>query len=65
VGNLLRISTLHPTSLQQMLAIKSNMKPGDDPESFVDLLSRMLRFRPEDREPAGKLAEHPWLQGSV
>lgn len=65
IGNLLRISKLNPSSLQKMVTLKSHMQPEDDPESFVDLISRMLRLRPEDREPAAKLVEHPWLQASV
>jgi len=28
---------------------------------FVDFISRMLRWRPEDRTTADDLLSHPWL----
>lgn len=38
--------------------------PKDERPGLVDLLSRMIRLRPQDRESAQELLEHPWLQCS-
>ncbi|KAF7193466.1 Serine/threonine-protein kinase SKY1 [Pseudocercospora fuligena] len=35
---------------------------GDEKRSFLDLISRMLRWVPEERESAKELLEHSWLQ---
>ncbi|SJL09233.1 uncharacterized protein ARMOST_12609 [Armillaria ostoyae] len=37
-------------------------KPEDEPELLADMLSCMLRLRPDDRESASKLLSHPWLR---
>lgn len=36
----------------------------DERVGLVDLLSRMIRILPQDRETAQELLEHPWLQCS-
>jgi serine/threonine protein kinase len=33
---------------------------GGTPQ-FIDLISKMLRWRPEDRATAEDLLSHPWL----
>lgn len=33
----------------------------EDMPQFVDFISRMLRWRPEDRSTAEDLISHPWL----
>ncbi len=45
-----------------MVQTRFPLKPEDGPELFADMLSRMLRLRPEDRESARELLNHPWLQ---
>ncbi|PBK88999.1 kinase-like protein [Armillaria gallica] len=34
----------------------------DEPELLADMLSCMLRLRPDDRESASELLSHPWLR---
>jgi serine/threonine-protein kinase SRPK3 len=34
---------------------------GDDKELFLDFVSHMLRWLPEERKTAKELLEHPWL----
>lgn len=34
---------------------------GDEMPLFVDLISKTLRWRPEDRATAEDLLLHPWL----
>lgn len=36
---------------------------GVDKDNFVDLLSYLLCWRPEDRFAAGQVYFHPWLRG--
>ncbi len=45
-----------------MVQTRFPLQPEDEPELFVDMISRMLRLRPEDRECARELLSHPWLQ---
>ncbi|KAK0444236.1 kinase-like domain-containing protein [Desarmillaria tabescens] len=49
-------------SIQNMLDSRFRLQPEDEPELFADMLSRMLRLRPEDRESASELLSHPWLR---
>ena len=34
---------------------------SDEMPQFVDFISKMLRWRPEDRATAMDLLSHPWL----
>jgi serine/threonine protein kinase len=34
---------------------------GEDKELFLDFVSRMLHWLPEERESAKELLNHPWL----
>lgn len=34
---------------------------GEDKESFLDFVSHMLQWLPEERKTAKELLEHPWL----
>lgn len=36
---------------------------GENKEKFLNLIKAMLQWRPEDRNTARELLEHPWLQG--
>ncbi|PBK85862.1 kinase-like protein [Armillaria gallica] len=51
-----------PTTLEIMVQTRFPLQPEDEPELFVDMLSRMLWLRPDDREWARELLSHPWLQ---
>ncbi|KAK0442473.1 kinase-like domain-containing protein [Desarmillaria tabescens] len=51
-----------PTDLRTMVQTRFPLNPEDEPDLFADMLSRMLRLRPEDRESAKELLSHPWLQ---
>ncbi|KAK0429614.1 kinase-like domain-containing protein, partial [Armillaria borealis] len=51
-----------PTILAIMVQSRFTLQPDEELERFVDMLSRMLQLRPEDRECARELLSHPWLQ---
>ncbi|KAK0190165.1 kinase-like domain-containing protein [Armillaria mellea] len=62
-GNLLEY-TVGSCTLEQMLELRFRSQPEDDRKLLADMLSRMLRLRPEDRESARELLNHPWLRDS-
>lgn len=35
--------------------------PAEETESLADLLSRLLRYEPDERTPAEDLVDHPWF----
>ncbi|KAK0432457.1 kinase-like domain-containing protein, partial [Armillaria borealis] len=45
-----------------MLEARFPLQLEDDRKLLADMLSRMLRLRPEDRESARELLDHPWLR---
>ncbi|KAK0465940.1 kinase-like domain-containing protein [Desarmillaria tabescens] len=51
-------------SIRGLLDSRCSLQPEDEPDAFADLLSRMLRLRPEDRESASELLIHPWLRAT-
>ncbi|PBK62079.1 kinase-like protein, partial [Armillaria solidipes] len=48
--------------IEAMLEARFPLQPEDDRKLLADMLSRMLRLRPEDRESARELLNHPWLR---
>ncbi|KAK0209890.1 kinase-like domain-containing protein [Armillaria fumosa] len=60
-GNLLKYN-VGASSIATMLQTRYPLQPEDEPELLSDMLSRMLRLRPEDRESTSELLRHPWLQ---
>ncbi|KAK0474222.1 kinase-like domain-containing protein [Armillaria novae-zelandiae] len=59
-GNLLKYN-VGASSIATMLQTRYPLQPEDEPELLGDMLSRMLRLRPEDRESAAQLLSHSWL----
>ncbi|OBZ71559.1 Serine/threonine-protein kinase SRPK [Grifola frondosa] len=60
-GQLLRGPTLDPMPLAKVVKERCYMEEEDDPEMFIDFLSKMLRLVPEERSSARQLLGHPWL----
>ncbi|KOC12416.1 Protein kinase domain containing protein [Aspergillus flavus AF70] len=46
---------------RDLLSMAKEIDDDDGKPQFVDLVSRMLRWRPEDRSTAEDLLSHPWL----
>ncbi|GKZ33450.1 hypothetical protein AbraIFM66950_003347 [Aspergillus brasiliensis] len=36
---------------------------GDDKQAFINLIARMLRWRPDERHTVQELLSDPWFQG--
>ncbi|KAK0235187.1 kinase-like domain-containing protein [Armillaria nabsnona] len=60
-GNLRRYN-VGADSIESMLDSRFRLQPEDEPELLADMLSCMLRFRPDDRESASELLSHPSLR---
>ena len=69
-GNLLRIPTLKPTTLEALMDGNHEVTRRPDEMSseevtvFVDFLNGMLALDPLVRKSAKELLQHPWLQAA-
>lgn len=67
LGQLIRIPSLQPTSLERMVNGKEKpfIKPADMPETeidtFIDFIQGMLGIDPMARKSAAQLLQHEWL----
>lgn len=59
-GNLLKYN-VGKGSIATMIQTRYPLQPEDGLELLADMLSRMPRLHPEDRESANELLRHPWL----
>ncbi|KAI9932453.1 hypothetical protein ASPWEDRAFT_189230 [Aspergillus wentii DTO 134E9] len=48
-------------SKKDLISMATEIDDDDGMSQFVDFVSRMLRWRPEDRTTAQDLLSHPWL----
>ncbi|KAK0481041.1 hypothetical protein EDD18DRAFT_1204038 [Armillaria luteobubalina] len=60
-GKLLKLNVV-ASSIARMLQLRYPLQPENEPEILVGMLSRMLLLRPEDRDSARELLNHPWLR---
>ena len=62
-GNLLRITDLHPSSIEQELA-KYKLLPTEEITPAASFIKACLRLDPSDRPSTRELEVHPWLRGA-
>lgn len=46
---------------KDLVSMAKEIDNDDEIPQFVDFISRMLRWRPDDRTTAEDLLSHPWL----
>lgn len=50
---------------KDLVSMAKEIEDDDGMPQFVDFISRMLRWRPEDRTTAEDLLSHAWLLASL
>ncbi|OJJ67248.1 hypothetical protein ASPBRDRAFT_662011 [Aspergillus brasiliensis CBS 101740] len=55
----------HPQLIPECGGLESRLSDVEDvdKQAFINLISRMLRWRPEERDTVQELLSHPWFQG--